>query len=76
MEISIRPDGDITTLVNVFAVEPDQQERLIHVLMEGAELAAAHPGYVSSSIHRSHDGRHAIVYAQWRSPQAIEAFRA
>jgi heme-degrading monooxygenase HmoA len=75
MAFSVRLDNEVTTLVNVFTVDgPDQQERLIEVLMDGAGLAAEHPGYLSSSIHRSLDGRRAVVYAQWRSPQAIEAF--
>ena len=32
MEISIRPNSDIVTLINVFTVEPSNQERLIQLL--------------------------------------------
>jgi hypothetical protein len=39
MEISIRPDSEIVTLINVFAVEPDNQEKLIRLLREGTETS-------------------------------------
>jgi heme-degrading monooxygenase HmoA len=77
MEISIRPDSEIVTLINVFAVEPDDQEKLIRLLREGTEtLMSKQSGYISASFHKSTDGRRVINYAQWRSPRDIEAFRA
>jgi quinol monooxygenase YgiN len=76
MEISIRPDSDVTTLINVFVVDPDQQEPLIQVLKEGTEtLFRQQPGYIAASFHKSQDGRRVINYGQWRSPKDIEAFR-
>jgi antibiotic biosynthesis monooxygenase (ABM) superfamily enzyme len=52
MEISIRPDRDVTTLVNVFVVEPDHQDQLIQVLKEGTEaLFRKQPGYIATSFH-------------------------
>jgi quinol monooxygenase YgiN len=77
MEISIRPDRDVATLVNVFVVEPDHQDQLIQVLKEGTEtLFRKQPGYIATSFHKSQDGRRVINYGQWRSPKDIEAFRA
>lgn len=35
--IAIRPHSKIATLINVFVVEPDDQEKLIQVLREGTE---------------------------------------
>jgi hypothetical protein len=52
MEISIRPNTDIVTLINVFTVEPSRQERLIQLLTEGTKsLMSRQPGYVSASFH-------------------------
>jgi quinol monooxygenase YgiN len=76
MEISIRADRDIATLINVFVVDPDHQEQLIQVLKEGTEtLFRKQPGYIAASFHKSQDGRRVINYGQWRSPKDIEAFR-
>jgi heme-degrading monooxygenase HmoA len=77
MEISIRPDSDVTTLINVFVVDPDQQDQLIQVLKEGTEtLFRNQPGYIAASFHKSQDGRRVINYSQWRSPKDVEAFRS
>lgn len=77
MEIIVSPNRDVMTLINVFAVEPGNQEKLIEVLKEGTEaLFSKQPGYVSASFHKSKDGRRVVNYGQWRSPQDIEAYRS
>jgi heme-degrading monooxygenase HmoA len=76
MEITIRANSEVTTLINVFAVEPEDQEKLIQLLEEGTEtLFSKQPGYISASFHKSKDGRRVVNYGQWRSPKDIEAFR-
>ena len=76
MEIKISPNREVTTLINVFVVEPANQEKLIQLLKEGTEtLFSKQPGYISASFHKSTDGRRVILYGQWRSPKDIEAFR-
>jgi heme-degrading monooxygenase HmoA len=76
METTIRADSGVTTLVNVFTVEPDNQQKLVELLKEGtASFFSRMPGFISSSVHRSKDGRRAVNYAQWRSVRDIEAFR-
>jgi antibiotic biosynthesis monooxygenase (ABM) superfamily enzyme len=66
MEISIRPNGDVTTLINVFVVDPDHQDQLLQVLKEGTEaLFRKQPGYIATSFHKSQDGRRVINYGQW-----------
>jgi hypothetical protein len=70
MEISIRANGGVTTMVNVFFVEPEDQEKLIQVLKEGTEtLFSKQPGDISASFHTSMDGRRVGNYGQWRSPK-------
>ena len=64
---TIRAGVEIMTLVNVFTVEPPQQQELVDVLVEATEeVMQTLPGFVSANIHRSLDGRHVVNYAQWR----------
>src|SRR5262245_53529018 len=76
MEVSIRPDNGIVTLINISTVEPENQDKLIGLLQEGTETVfSKQPGYISSSFHKSKDGRRVVTYAQWKSPRDIEAYR-
>jgi antibiotic biosynthesis monooxygenase (ABM) superfamily enzyme len=65
---TISTDQDFATLVNVFTVAPQDQKRLIEHLVEVLDTVTTHlPGFVSSNIHASLDGKQVINYAQWRS---------
>ena len=76
MEITIRERSDIVTLINIFAVEPENQEQLVDLLTEGTEtLFSKLPGYIAASFHKSADGKRVVNYGQWRSPADIAAFR-
>jgi heme-degrading monooxygenase HmoA len=71
---TIAKDNDVVTLINVFTVEPGQQQRLVNVLVEATEaVMSKQPGFVSANIHRSLDGTRVTNYAQWRSREAFEA---
>jgi quinol monooxygenase YgiN len=67
----------LVTFINVFTVEPGNQQRLVdilnHVTFEYVRHAA---GFVSSRLHRSLDGRKVTMYAQWRAMADYEAMRA
>jgi len=76
MEMTIRADSGVMTLINVFAVDPENQQTLVTVLKEGTEaLMSKRAGYISASIHVSMDGRRVINYSQWKSVKDIEAMR-
>ena len=76
MEITISTNRDVTTLINVFSVEPQRQQALMDLLISGTEaFFSKQPGFVAASFHKSKDGRYIINYAQWRSARDIEAFR-
>ncbi|WFU82147.1 antibiotic biosynthesis monooxygenase [Bradyrhizobium sp. CIAT3101] len=76
MEATIRTGSDVATLVNVFTVEPDNQQKLVQLLKEGTEtFFSKQPGFISSSVHASKEGGRAINYSQWRSAGDIESFR-
>src|SRR5262245_50794842 len=76
MEMTIRANSGVMTLINVFTVDPENQQKLVAVLKEGTEtLMSKHEGYVAASIHVSKDGRRVINYSQWKSVKDIEAMR-
>ncbi len=70
----ISRDGDVVTLINVFTVMPENQQRLLDLLV-GATGAVMNglPGFVSANLHKSLDGTRVVNYAQWRSREAFEA---
>jgi heme-degrading monooxygenase HmoA len=70
----ISKDQDVVTLINVFTVDPERQQRLVDVLVHATESVIAElPGYVSANIHKSLDGTRVANYAQWRSRDDFEA---
>jgi quinol monooxygenase YgiN len=65
--------NDMITLINVFTVEPANQQRLVELLTEATEVSVRQaPGFVSASLHRSTDGTKVTMYAQWRSIEAYQ----
>jgi quinol monooxygenase YgiN len=71
---TISTDKDVVTLINVFTVHPQHQQRLVEMLVEATETVMhKQPGYVSANIHKSLDGTRVTNYAQWRSREAFEA---
>ena len=76
MVTTIRVDSAVTTLVNVFTVEPDNQPTVLAKLQDGIEtLFSKRPGWISTNLHKSRDGTRVIVYSQWRDAKDIDAFR-
>jgi quinol monooxygenase YgiN len=63
--------------INVFTVEPANQQQLLELLARATETSVRHaPGFVSSSLHRCLDGTKVTMYAQWRSVEDYQAMRA
>jgi heme-degrading monooxygenase HmoA len=77
METSIIQEGTSTvTLVNVFTVDPRDQQQLVEHWQRATEEVIRHlPGFISANVHRSLDGTKVINYAQWESQGAFEAMR-
>ena len=64
------------TLINVFIVEPSNQQRLVDLLVRATdEFVSRAPGFVSSTLHRSFDGTKVTMYAQWNRAEDYEAMR-
>jgi hypothetical protein len=60
---TISKDNKVATLINVFTVEPGNQQKVVDMLVETTEKAMKHiPGFVSASIHKSLDGVRVVNY--------------
>ena len=72
--VKITQDEDLVTLINVFTVAPEDQQRLVDVLVDATQtVMRKQQGFISANIHRSLDGTRVTNYAQWQSREAFEA---
>ncbi len=69
---TISMNKDLVTLINVFTVEPENQQRLVDIFVEAGEAMSKQPGFISANIHKSLDGTRVINYVQWRSKEDLE----
>jgi hypothetical protein len=73
----ISVDKPVVTLINVFSVEPNNQQSLVDLLVEATQQTMHNlPGFVSANIHKSLDGRHVANYAQWRREEDFRVMLA
>ncbi|MUG86261.1 antibiotic biosynthesis monooxygenase [Paenibacillus timonensis] len=64
------------TFINVFKVEPENQQRVIELLTAATEGSVnSAPGFISCALHKSIDGTKVTMYAQWKSLEHYEAMR-
>jgi heme-degrading monooxygenase HmoA len=71
---TISAETSVLTLVNVFTVDPADQEHLIELWQSATDEVIRHlPGFISANIHRSLDGTKVVNYAQWESREAFTA---
>jgi quinol monooxygenase YgiN len=74
--ISISKDNKILTLINVFTVDPVNQQQLVDLLTLATESSVRKiQGFISSSLHRSIDGTKVTMYAQWQSFEDYQKMR-
>jgi hypothetical protein len=64
------------TLINVFTVEPPNQQKLVDPLSRATtDFVCKAPGFIASTLHRSLNGAKVTMYAQWNSVEDYEAMR-
>ena len=64
----------MVTLINVFSVAPENQQRLFDLLVGATEeVMGGLKGFVSANLHKSLDGTRVTNYAQWNSREDFEA---
>ena len=60
-------------MINVFTIEPENQQKLIDLLIEATEkVMNKQEGFISANIHKSLDGTRVVNYAQWKSQEVFE----
>ncbi|MBV9385628.1 MAG: antibiotic biosynthesis monooxygenase [Chroococcidiopsidaceae cyanobacterium CP_BM_ER_R8_30] len=69
----ITTDKNLVTLINVFTVEPENQQLLVDIFVKAGEAMSQQPGFISANIHKSLDGTRVINYVQWRSQEDLAA---
>jgi quinol monooxygenase YgiN len=63
-------------LINVFTVDPSNQQRLVDLLARATDSAVSRaPGFRSATLHRSLDGTKVTMCARWRSVEDYHAMR-
>jgi quinol monooxygenase YgiN len=73
---SAKDPDDGVVLINVFIVDPANQDRLVSLLTKATDgLVNRAPGFLSATLHRSVDGTKVTMYAKWRSAADYEAMR-
>ena len=61
-------------LINVFTIEPSDEEALVAAWKHDADFMKQQPGYVSTQMHKAIGGSPTFInYAIWES---VESFRA
>ena len=77
MSTTIAVTRSVTTLINVLAVEPENQQKLLHLLRESTEgVVSKLDGWISTSFIAAKDGRRVVIYSQWRDRASVEAMQA
>ena len=72
----ISKSNKLVTFINIFTVEPANQQQLLDLLARATDTAVRHaPGFISAKLHRGLDGTKVVMYAQWRSIEDYEAMR-
>ena len=73
---TISKNANVATLINVFTVEPENQQRLVELLVEVTEdVMCKISGFVCANIHQSLDGKWVTNYAQWKSVESFKNMR-
>jgi quinol monooxygenase YgiN len=65
------------TLINVFTVEPSNQQKLLDILARATDSTVRHvPGFISAALHRSVDGTKVTMYSQWESVEHYRRYQS
>lgn len=74
---TINKQDKLLTLINIFTVNPANQQQLIDLLRKATDGSVRKiKGFVSASLHRSIDGTKVTMYAQWKSVEDYQNMRS
>ncbi len=69
----VEHDSKVTTLINIFTVQPNDQQRLADLLIEATEkVTSQQEGFISAKIHKSLECTRVVDYVQWKSKDAYD----
>ncbi len=72
-QIQTNDDGSVV-LINVFTIDPADEDALLTAWSNDAEFMRAQPGYISTQMHKAVGGSATYLnYAVWES---VESFRS
>jgi quinol monooxygenase YgiN len=76
MNTTIAVTKEVTTLINILTVEPENQQKLIKLLRDNTETVVSRlDGWISTSFIAATDHRHVAIYSQWRDLASVESMR-
>ncbi|MGS2722111.1 antibiotic biosynthesis monooxygenase family protein [Porticoccus sp. GXU_MW_L64] len=71
-QIQSNEDGSVV-LINVFTIDPEEEEALLNAWSHDADFMKKQPGYISTQMHKGIGGSSTYInYAIWES---VESFR-
>ena len=74
---TIAENASLVTLINVFTVEPSNQQELLDLLARATDTSVRDvPGFISAALHRSVDGTKVTMYSQWKSAQHYQHYQS
>jgi quinol monooxygenase YgiN len=77
MNATIAVTKEVTTLINLLTVEPEDQPKLIQLLRENTDNVVTRlEGWISTSFIAAKDRRRVAIYSQWRDLPSVEAMQA
>ena len=77
MSATIAVTKEVTTLINIFTFEPENQEKLLELLRGSTENVIHRlDGWISTSFILAKDQRRIVIYSQWRDLASVEAMRS
>ena len=74
---TIAENTGLVTFINVFTVEPSNQQELLDLLARATDTSVRDvPGFISAALHRSVDGTRVTMYAQWKSAEHYRRYQS
>jgi hypothetical protein len=76
MNTTIAVKKEVTTLINILTVEPEDHSMLVELLRDSTEkIVSKLDGWISTSFIVATDQRHVLIYSQWRGLASVEAMQ-
>jgi quinol monooxygenase YgiN len=74
---TIAENAGLVTLINVFTVEPSNQQKLLDILARATNTSVRDvPGFISAALHRSVDGTKVTMYSQCKSAEHYQHYQS